>query len=423
MGLTKLDRANIAKVQSITGIPNSSTRGNIAVSSTGPALYYQYNGSWYSAASSAGIFETHIGTLSARRVGTAATISGTQSFGYCNLGTISGDYSATFGSSQNIGANYCFTAGANHTIYSGSDYSAAFGTSHTFVSSFYCFAAGYSHSIGASSSCNSAFGRDMTISDSSNYNIAAGYNNTVNGHYNAYFGYNNNAISSDCSYNLVAGSNNDTDSTSYSIVGGYNNTVGANYTLTYGSLNTNAKTYATVSGKYVNAIWEGARHFSGGRVDGSTTGSSQGMDGLVLIGQTVGAATVTLTLNSNDGSGTNPLYCPDGYTIIAAVRLMGISSGTSTGFELYDFNLLLERHDPSSFNVTGTDFGGVLTSGSPTTPIYTHGSNIGTLGISEDAVNYKAELQVTGVAGITTNWVAHIYKAIIVKGSYHYGGS
>jgi len=423
MALTKLDRATTAKVQEIIGIPNSITRGNICVSSTGPSLYYKYGSTWYSASggSGGGVFEASTGSYSARRSGSGITVSGSYSFAMGDVGSVAGTRSASFGGNHTVSSNYSFAAGINNSFNSTAHYSVIFGSGNAIAAGAeYSTVSGTGNVINSTSISNAVFGYSNTVSSNSNRNIVAGRENTVGGSYHSVFGYNN-TIATSSSFSIIAGSSNSISAVVCSTAFGYGNTVTSSYSLTQGNANINSKSYAIATGKYAETIWEGARHFSGVMLDGSTEGSSMGIDGIVLTAQTSGVSTVIFTLDSVDGSGTNPLYCPDGCTIIAGVRVVGISSsGSASGIEVWDFNIVIERHEPSSFNVTGFAMDG---GSSATTNIWDKGSDIGSIGVFEDAVNNKAIIRATGVTGTVTNWTAHIYKGICIQGSYHYGGS
>lgn len=386
MALTKLDRANIAKVQYKTGSPGATTRGNICIDTTANTLYFKSGSTWYSAVGGlGGVFEAGVGAYSASRIGTTNTLTGTHTFGMGDSITLPGNYSAAFGPSQNLQSSYSFATGANNYIAdAGSTYCAVFGNS-------------------------------QTVSGVSPGNIVAGAYHSVNGLYNAFFGYDNDCTDQYNFYNLVAGRTHTMTSVSDALIVGQNNDVQYSYNATFGKDNENKKHYSIVSGQYTKAIWEGARHFSGVRTDGSTAGSSMGMDGLILTAQTVSASQVVMTLDSLDGSGTNPLYCPDGHCQQYNIHLVGISSGTSTGIIVYNFSILVMRQDPV-FNI-------VLSEGSVSTYVDKRGTTIGTVTVIEDAVNYKAQVKVTGVLGVTSNWTAHITKGIQVMGGYSDAGS
>jgi hypothetical protein len=425
MGLTKIDRSTTAKIQEVSGIPGSSTRGNIAISDTGPALYFKYGDFWYSVSGGsggAGVFEPGAGTNSAKRSGVAtSTAAGNYAFSMGYNVDATGNYSAGVGTTQHIEGAYCFAAGANHYIYSTADYNATFGGSHTILSgASYNLVSGHSISVGSSSFYNIVSGDDHNLDASTGYNIVGGDHHTLDGSYNTVSGSYNTA--SDTFYSLIAGRNHTITYSTYCLIAGRENEVQENYGMTWGRLNENDRDHALVGGQYAKAIWEGARHFAGVQIDGATTGSSMGIDGLCLSGRTSGSSTVTLTLDSADGSGTNPLYCPDGHTIIAGVRIvcMYAGSGGGGGLRVWDFNLFIERHDPATFNVYALAYDG---GGGATTPIVSKGTVMGTIATAEDAVNSKALLRCTGVPYYTVNWTAHIYKAICVKGTYHYGGS
>lgn len=384
MGYTKLDRANTAKVQQVTGVPGSSTVGNIAVSSTGPSLYFKYNSLWYSVSgATSGIFEEGTGTRSTKRVNANITVSGNYSFGHAESSSILGDYSYAFGTNISLGGDYNLVTGSTQTINSASHYNAVFGYSHIFNSS-------------------------------ANYNIAAGNNHTVDGIGNAFFGDTNTCNDSNNYYNLVSGRNHSLTAVGDSLVIGRSNTVnGSSYSLTMGYNNTNTENHTIVHGEYANAIWKGARHFSGVRMDGSTAGTSMGMDGLVLSAQTTGAETVDMTFDSLDGSGTNPLYCPDQSAQFYRAIIVAVSDGTSTGIKVYQLDFLIKRVDPAIF----TD---ELDTGTLTT-LFNVGSLGGTVTPTVDGSNYKVKIQAIGAGGQTINWTAHIYAGITVHGDYQTG--
>lgn len=322
--------------------------------------------------------------------------------------TINGDYNLTAGYTQTNTGNYNFVSGRGNSI--AGDYNAVTGYEQSLVSaSSYNLITGYSHEITSSthsvvSGNNSAlsnsvgsavFGGNNAVgaSGTSNYNVVGGYDNTVGqSSYSAVFGATNVSSGAAVFYNLIGGRSNQVYG-AYCFVVGQDNVVPST-----------TNNYSVMMGKRGLAVWRGATTFAGDHIDGSTNGNSQCMTNLPLVAQTVGAVSETMKFDLTDTA--SPLYLVDGYVQTYKVRVLASDSGT-TGMELYDIDVMAWRNDPIIGGVTAN-----------TSVILQPGSLAINVTAAVDATNNCIEINVTGEAGKTINYVANIYAGCQCETGY-----
>ena len=126
-----------------------------------------------------------------------------------------------------------------------------------------------------------------------------------------------------------------------SYIGAYLDVDGCDFSAALGQNIEMSHDYASARGKYVNTIWEGARHFGCDRYD-TDNGSAMGIDGLVLVGSQTGGGTCVLHTTFGDAT-TYSFSIPDNRAMTIKWMLQTSSVGADdlngglyvkTGYEI-----------------------------------------------------------------------------------------
>lgn len=359
---------------------NTSTR-------LGELFFYGSNGASFSTGAYIGVYPTE--TWSAPACGTKININA------CADGSPTPTHVATFWGGGDVDISGNLTVGEN-----GIGKSLVVGP-HTITATLdNCLVGGSLNDLSGS----------MTHQDSILFGKSFDIDQIVNGC--AIFG-NGHVVDIDTlNYSIVAGVGHDLYACGYVSVFGRENTISSEYGSASGYDNNNNKNYSDVRGYQCRTNWVGARHFSGGQVNG--TNSSQCMDGMSLQERTTDATPVSMKFNASDS--VSPLYCPDGTIQFYWVTLIAASdTGTYSGVKVWEFDVMVMRQDPSFNVITCT---GISTSED-------RGTLPGSVTVTlvEDSTDEIVEVQVTGEASTVVNWVAHITRGVQVKSDYYDGGS
>lgn len=280
--------------------------------------------------------------------GASNTINGTQS---SNVAIIASDSCTTStGSRFLVAGSSSYTGGTGGVTYG--------------------IASGYGINLASVYSCNYGawFGRGHTVGASavSDYSLVAGYNHTFNAQYTAVFG----------NTNTVPGS--------YNLVAGLNNTADGDCGFVWGQ-------YATPRGMV------GGNAFA--RTRRAATGDAQ-MRHAVLNVQTTNATTTALTSGGGAASNTNQFKLATGPSVIKLSGHVTAINRTSGDVSAWEISGVCKQ-------ISGT----VSLVGSATVNLIAQDSGASTWAVAvvADNTNKCIQVQVTGVAATTIDWVAHCY--------------
>jgi len=189
----------------------------------------------------------------------------------------------------------------------------------------------------------------------------------------------------------------------------YSSAVGTNLTV--------AHNYASARGKYVNTIWEGARHFGCDRYD-TDNGSAMGIDGLVLVGNQSGGGVCVLHPRFGD-SETYSFIIPDN----RAVSIDWLLQTTSVGADALKNGLFVRRGNSTIWRNAGwsrhlEDSTVVVDRAGHDTDDWEVSLQIYHDGSDPDG-SFRVECIVTGTCTTTLNHVFAVKTAVVSQTAYY----
>lgn len=317
--------------------------------------------------------------------------------------SVNGGYSIDGGYQNTDNGSFNVLGGYNNTN-NGSE-CGVFGTDNTLgVYNDNCVVGGENVTLsGSPGGHNLVVGEDINCNG--HHNVVSGDTQVVNGDYCSVFGQENN-IASDSNWVIAGGSYNDLDGADCAIVGGTSNDVNAGYGLTIGTSNENNHDSAIVHGAFAITEWNMGRFFSTARLDGATNGISQCFDSTMLCRHTTATDQVVLT---RDGSGsTSPLVINAETAYRFTVSILSAEE-TNTGLEYHEFSVYAYRGATGGIGCYELQVRNNQTNG----PVIT-------VQFYENNTDHTVEIKVTPQSTNPTNIVAHIYAGIKIKSGWVY---